>query len=690
MSTEATTTIRTFADAQRRLAETLPGYEERAEQAVLAEAIERFIADHAEFDPDDPEQGPPTHLLGQAGTGTGKALGYAIPAVLSGKRVIISVTTKNLQGQLSNKDLPFLEENLGVPFTWSVLKGRAAYLCLTQAVAGSDVPLVLPSILAYAKENPDWDGSREDLPIHVSGSEWSRICSEADACRESGCKSRAASGDDSCYAERARRKALASSIVVVNHALLCTDLSIRAEAGARFAGMLGAYDLIVLDEAHEFEKIAGETIGTQLREGTFRSLANETRSWVRRYQDDEDVVEAVERAGGLVTAAAAELFDATPTRGHPDGLGLPVGRVRLATLEENLDMISKLSAALRQLHAAWRTTTLETVATEDYYRAKNRHGYLSGRVVSTTKRYEALFLEDPDLVRWVSTEPARSGKVKVINTCPVSLAPFLAQHLFARTPVALVSATLATGGRFDYVTGRLGIDEHRSLDVGTPFDYATQSRLYIAGDLPLPPGGGTRRDGSLWPEAEEWEAAVVAEIEDLVRASRGRALVLFSNLKQMQRAATVLRRTITQPLLVQGDLENKVLGDRFKAEADSVLLGSNSFGTGFDVQGEALSLLVVTKLAFPMPKEPLVEARCERIDRDHGDGASFGKYSLPIASLTLQQWTGRLIRSKQDRGLVAILDSRMAKKGYRHQLIRDMPSMTRVDRDAALEYLAGI
>lgn len=645
--------LSTFAEVEERLATALPGYEPRPQQQRAALAVEGLYSRHLMH---DQIRHQPTNLAVQAGCGVGKSLAYLVPAILaavnSGKRTIVSVTTKALQAQIAGKDMPFLEEHLGVAFTWCVLKGRSNYFCAAIAETAMDAPSVA-AILRHAEQHPEWEGTREELPFEVPVAEWSQVASDSDACRDLRCKEAFSDGASGCYAEAARARARSRQIVLANHALFFTDLSLRAQG---IPGMLGEYDFVVLDEAHEAESVAGDTLGGRLVQHTFVSLAREVWNWVRAHAPDRQ--DQVSPVTGRLTMAAGALFGDD---------GLPVGRIRTATLNENEEVLAGLVDALRELRSQWLEIRLDEVPTVDYKKAKARRDKVTRRIASTFDRVGEMIGDDPEIVRWVELETGQRGdRRKAVRTCPISVAPFLREHLFGKVPTALVSATMAVKGSFDYIAGRLGIDKLVSLDVGTPFDFERQARLYVP-TIPAP----ERRD------IARWEAAVDEEIVELVRASRGRALVLFTSLKHMRECAARVGHRIQQALLVQGQNGVSVgeLTRRFREETDSVLFGTRSFFTGVDVQGQSLSLVVITKMPFPVPDEPLTQARCEQIVA--AGGSDFRDYTIPVMSLTLQQAVGRLIRHRGDTGVAAILDPRMLDKPYGKQIVADLPPMPR-------------
>lgn len=588
---------------------------------------------------------------------TGKSLGYLIPALLSGKRVVVSVTTKALQSQLANKDLPFLEEHLGVDFSWCVLKGRSNYLCVNRLalVTDRDVP-DLPEITRLMQD-PGFDGLNDTISTaighEVPYSSWSLICADSEECSDNNCS------PSTCYAERARAAARASDLVIVNHALFFTDLVLKSYGNSNTAGgggMLGAYDAVVFDEAHEMEEIAGNTLGGEVSEGAFNSALSQIRRWARDHADDEG--ESLGEPMSNVARTTGALFGLLEDGRLTDG--------RIAGVANELGALYEALVALR---TALYETKIEHAP--DHDKAYKRKRSLLRRINSIDQRMSDIVgAPQTEIVRWVETTRTRRGETrKVIKLAPILVAPFLYQHLFTKTPCVLVSATLAVKQSFSHICQRLGIPApFEGLDVGTPFDYRTQGRLYVATRLPEPKGA----------DQAAWQAGATAEISALIKASKGRALVLFTSVAHMRQTAQALAVTCTEfDIRQQYDAPTGELTEWLKdhnPERPRVLLATKSFFTGVDIPGEALSLVIISKMPFPVPTEPLTAARMEAIEA--AGGSSFRDYTIPVMSLVLQQATGRLIRHRGDKGVVAILDPRLVSKSYGKQIIRDLPPMT--------------
>ena len=648
----AATIPTTFKEAEVILAEALDGYEPRPQQQTLARNIETAL---------DSGQ----HLIAQAGCGTGKSVGYLIPAIQSGKRTVVTTATKALQDQIASKDLPFLAEHLGVPFTHAVLKGRSNYACQAKLV-DADTPAT-EEVKVWIKEKgraEGFDGERENIPVTLTDKEWRGITVTADECPGK----RECPFGETCYAEAAKARAKEADVVVVNHALFFTDLMVKTQFGPE-KSMLDAYDVVVADEAHELEEWASNTLGQQFSEGTINSLMAEVRNLVMNHLPSDDPTrEAVLEAAAAVSAAQTALFAGTY---RDDETGetkdvLAAGRLYARTFLAHQDEWVALANSLGRYADAVSRISVEHA--RDAVVALRRKRLLTVRSINTAAKFADLIVAPHELlVRWVEEErikSSRGGTRKVIKAAPIEVGDLLKGMLWDETPGILVSATMSVQGKFDYIAGRLGIGSFHGIDVGTPFDYEKQSRLYVPDNSFPSPQGNDR---------QKWEAASTIRMGELVKASDGRALLLFTSRKQMENAYETLSRSLPYTCLMQGQegKSNKALAAEFMADTHSVLFALRSFFTGVDFQGEACSLVVIDKLPFPVPTEPVTQARCELIENRGGN--SFRDYTIPVMSLILEQGFGRLIRHRNDKGVVAILDSRLAAKPYGRDIIKSLP-----------------
>ena len=629
----------TAAEALGRVTARLPGGGEvREGQLAMADAVAEAI-------------GGSRHLSVAAGTGTGKSLAYLVPAVLSGKHVVVATATKALQDQLADKDIPLVGAAGLRPFSSSVLKGRANYLCRqrlgesrlagTQGVLEPDGPAPaaraaqVREIFAWADRTAT--GDRAELEAEPDQQLWSTLSVTSDECPGA---FRCPSGAE-CFAERARAAAQAADLVVVNLHLLGADI---ASDGA----VLPPPDVLIVDEAHALEEIVTEALGVSIGAGRLRAVAAAARAALpggRRAGSG-----AVDDVAGLAERLEEALVDCPEERlvGGPGGdLGdvLGLARARLERLEGDLGATVGSGAgggddaqpAMRAMLAA---------------------GHLRGDI-------DRLVGSDDDDVAWVDKGPRPALRV-----APIDIAPTLAERLFARRTVVLTSATIPPGLGVRLGAARGEIDV---VDVGSPFAFGEHALLYCAAHLP------DRR-------AEDAEAAIHDELACLIAAAGGRTLALFTSLGAMNRAVEALRARLAFPLLVQGDLGKTALLARFAAEPAACLFATMGFWQGVDVPGPTLSLVAIDRIPFPRPDDPLIAARRERAGRD-----AFATIDLPRAATLLAQGVGRLIRTASDRGVVAVLDSRLATASYRWRLIRALPPMRRTkERRVAEEFLRSV
>jgi ATP-dependent DNA helicase DinG len=601
------------------LAATLPGYEPRAEQAALAAAVERALATGE-------------HLVAEAGTGTGKSLAYLIPALESGRRVVVATATKALQAQLLEQDVPAAARALGREVEVAVLKGRQNYLCRRQLQGFG------PMLLRDPRDEQAWEllqpwlaatvtGDRAELPFEPSDSLWAELAVGSDRCAGRRCPLLS-----SCFAEAARGRAQEAELVIANHALYFADVT----SGG---GVLPEHDAVVFDEAHRLEQTAATWLGGRVSRLGLRRLALDVERGCREASEPlpARTLDRIERAGERLLAAVAP----------------PAGRRRLREIpvELALVLVDGLAALASELEA--RGEGLDQLAR---------------RSLGVAEQVEAC-LEPGGLERVVWAEP------DAIAWAPVDVAGELHERLWRDGPTAiLVSATLAAGEDAAFVRRRLGLDHARELIVGSPYDFREQALLYVPRTMPDP-----RREGFTERAAEE--------VVSLLSLSRGRALILTSSYRALDVIRERVAGRVQYDVLVQGEAPRERLLERFRSEIDSVLLATSTFWQGVDIPGESLSLLVIDKLPFSAPGDPLHEARCEAVAAAGGDW--FADFALPTAVLQLRQGFGRLIRSHGDSGVVAILDPRLWTKPYGRAFLAALPRCPLVDDPVAVASFFG-
>jgi ATP-dependent DNA helicase DinG len=627
------------AAALRRVVAALPGGGEgRPGQVDMAEAVAAAVTEGR-------------HLVVRAGTGTGKTLGYLVPAILSGRRVVVATATRALQDQLANKDLPFLDEHLDHAFDWAVLKGRSNYLCVQRlaelaaargaadGAAAHGEHLGLDQMDGFAERADadelvrlsDWarttfSGDRADLDQEPSDAAWAAVSTTARDCPGA---HRCPRGDE-CFAEAARARAAEADVVVVNQHLYGLDL---ASDGA----ILHDHDVAIIDEAHQVDDIVSATAGVELTAGRFAHLARTLRGILA---DAGDTIVRVGDAGGLLTDALAGHRDRRLVTPLPDDLADTLVRLR-SRVEEAL-------AALR---------SIPDDATNDATARATRARQAASSLVDDI---DAVARPGDDHVLFVSG-PERAP---VLRLAPLDVAPLLQRQLWSRRPAVLTSATIAPGfgARLGLPAGSDGL-----LDVGSPFDYQANGLMYCAAGLPR-------------PTDPRWPDAAVDELAALVEAAGGRTLALFTSYRAMDRAAVALRERLPYPLLAQGDLPKPALVDRFAGDPETCLFATMSFWQGIDVPGPSLSLVSIDRLPFPRPDDPLLQAR-----REHVGAGAFEAIDVPRAATLLAQGAGRLIRTATDRGGVAVLDPRLATARYGPKIVATLPRMRRTKDRAEIE-----
>jgi len=603
----------------------LPGFEYREPQQEMAEAIAEVFRDGGE-------------LLIEAGTGTGKTLAYLIPAVLSGQRVVISTGTKNLQEQLFYKDIPLLRKALKIPFTASLMKGRGNYLCLTRHAQFSMQPS-----FRFFEEASHFDtvarwaditktGDRAEIPGAPDRLDfWKTISARSENCTGKEC-----SEFDRCYVTKLRARAAESEIVIVNHHLLFADMMVREGS---YGEVIPEYDHVVLDEAHQIEDVATQYFGVVVSSARVEELARDIESQWEANATGRHLSQARLEVRKMRNAAL-ELFEAY--RSKDERYRITAKRITPAQLRKKAGFLKELGK-LQQGLGAMPNPDETTLA-------------LSRRAGEVEVDLETILsAADPESVSWCESRERSLS----LRSSPIHVAPMVRQLLLAtKRAVVMTSATLAVDESFDYMSERIGVGTDRCQLLASPFDFEKQAMLYVPKRLPQPRDPG-------------YIGKAVEEIRALLDASGGRAFVLFTSFQNLNAVRRALEGSLPFPLLVQGDMPRSELLDKFKQTPSAVLLATSSFWEGVDVLGEALSLVIVDKLPFAVPSDPLISARIDLLSSTGGN--AFADYQVPMAVLSLKQGLGRLIRSTTDRGVVAVLDSRMANMAYGERFVRSLP-----------------
>lgn len=597
--------------------------------------------------------------LVEAGTGTGKTLAYLIPALAAGRRVIVSTATKNLQEQLTKKDIPFLQSILPRRFNFVCMKGRANYLCLHKLKKADQMP-ILESMeeVDYFDEVRRWAGKTEtgdkaeltDLPESLSF--WSQIDARAESCLGQKCPE-----FDNCFITRMRRDAMEADIVIVNHHLFFADLGLR---GGEYGQVLPDYSSVIFDEAHEIEDVAASYFGTSVSNYRVMELIQDAQKLVLTEPDQSsDLLKILARLGQrsdaffLMFRGGDQWGDRNPRGASEEGrYNIPESFFVRRDRDGEFKPTAAGEAYIGLTNAIDRLIALAGVVKDQTPELDN----LLRRAESL--KFELEFIvtgEEAGFVYWYE----KRGRGVFINATPIDVSGILNEKFFSINHSAvLTSATLTAGESFDFIRSRLGTGEARELIIPSHFDFENQAVLYLPEWMPD-------------PRSHEFVDASVEEIIEILHATRGRAFVLFTNISQMRESFDRVRKRVDYPVFIQGQGSKTGLLEKFRTTEGAVLFATSSFWQGVDVQGEALSCVIISKLPFAVPTDPVVAARQKYLDEQGGN--SFYEYSVPGAIIALKQGLGRLIRSSADRGVLSILDPRLRTKSYGKLFLKSIP-----------------
>ncbi|HEV2800442.1 MAG TPA: ATP-dependent DNA helicase [Pyrinomonadaceae bacterium] len=624
------------------IARSHPDYEYRPGQIQMAEAVLRAFEERR-------------HLLVEAGTGTGKTLAYLVPAIAAatarGERVVISTGTKNLQEQLMEKDIPFLQGVLPKKFTAAYMKGRSNYACLQRIKRAEAAPILeglddvdyFDEVRRWARDSGTGDRAElTGLPENLSF--WRHIDARTEICMGQKCPDY-----DPCFITRMRQRAQDADIVIVNHHLFFADLALR---GGEYGQVLPDYGAVIFDEAHAIEDVAAEYFGYQVSSYQVEDLLRDLQLLPIT---DADANKELTRASGRVSRFAERFW-----QGFQEGRGeegrAPVlpgtfarrnarGEIEATALG---DSYLALDGALNRMETTLDALRDQPPEVENLVRRirEVRFG-LEFIVAGDDKRY----------VYWME----RRGRGLFLRASPIDVSALLQDKLFERIEtVVMTSATLASAGNFRFARERLGLLEEKTDELVAPssYDYENQSVLYLPPRMPV-------------PSSPQWAEAAAAEVMRILEVTEGRAFVLSTSLSGMRALYERVAPHIDYPCLMQGTASKSGLLDKFRTTPNAVLFATSSFWQGVDVRGEALSCVIIDKLPFAVPSDPVVAAR-QRFIEDAG-GSSFYEYSVPQAIISLKQGLGRLIRSATDRGVLSVLDPRLRTQAYGRQFLKSLP-----------------
>ncbi|GAC1466942.1 MAG: helicase C-terminal domain-containing protein [Isosphaeraceae bacterium] len=641
--------------AEGVIARRLASYEARAEQIAMAEAVANAIEGR-------------THLIVEAGTGVGKSFAYLVPAILATaepkRKIVVSTHTISLQEQLLQKDLPFLRAVMPQEFSAVLVKGRSNYLSLRRmegAIARAGATFQKPEEFDQLAEIRLWagrteDGTRSDLAFRPLPPVWDSVVSE-----DGNCLGRNCPRYRDCFYFQARRRMWSANLLIVNHALLVSDLALRA-AGA---SLLPDYDVAILDEAHTLEAVAGEHLGLRVSGGQVEHVLNRlfndrTNKGLLAFHKLDEAMRQVQRARFAARDFFEDVAEWQRRKGASNGrLRTPPGWPE--TLCEEL---KKLATAV-----SMGTETVEGEEQRIELSAAQARCEILAASLAAWQRQSL-----PESVYWV--EIGEGSRPRIVLACaPLDVGPTLRRELFDKVPTCiLTSATLSVGKppRFDFFKDRIGLSDAHLLQLGSPFDYQKQVTIHLPRNLPDPS-----------EQSAEYELSAIRAIPYYVEKTQGKAFVLFTSYRMLEAAVRELTPWFVArkiALFAQSDgMPRTRMLEAFKSDVDSVIFGADSFWQGVDVAGESLSNVIIVRLPFRVPSHPLLEARLEQIRRQGGN--PFLDYQVPEAVIKLKQGFGRLIRAKSDRGIVVILDPRVLSKPYGRTFLNSLPDCPRIVED---------
>jgi ATP-dependent DNA helicase DinG len=678
------------------LSRTHPVYEFRRGQLQMAQAVEQALEEKR-------------HLIVEAGTGTGKTLAYLMPVIRSGKRVIISTGTKNLQEQLFYKDVPFLEQALfgeaasggesSRRLSVCYMKGRNNYLCRKKLYDLTDQPVLsgLEEIEQYraiaAWEKTTATGDRAELAeLPETSALWPKLDARSEACIGQKCKEW-----ERCFITEMRRRGMESDIIIVNHHLFFADLAIKLQAeGAPDAGILPDAAAVIFDEAHELEDVAGNYFGISVSNLRVENLARDVEASL---QHNHMLSASLSGALGSLRERSQFFFSLLPP-----GEGRFAFDTRREFLEENGDEFLSLNQSLTRLAGELEGLPQKPEEVFNFVRRAQELQVQLGFAMESDDRNTVFWIErrggrgranlpqrhpsaSSSAPLGASAKRAGSGTEKAkdsfqgrqnvfLQATPIDVGPILRECLWSKLECAvLTSATLAVSGGFEYIRQRLGLEHARESVLPSHFDYENQALFYVPPDLPD-------------ARTPQFTALAAERIRKLLEITRGRAFVLFTSYAQMNDVYQRLLGELDFPMLRQGDAPKSALLEEFRLTPNAVLFATSSFWQGVDVQGERLSCVIIDRLPFAVPSDPVVAARVKAIDADGGN--AFFQYQVPAAVITLKQGFGRLIRSLHDRGLLVLLDNRILKKQYGRVFIESLPNYKKTTDMRVVEEFFGI